>query len=828
MAANQISGLQFVLSARIDGLQKGLNQAGKSLQTLEKQTRNVQNLLAGFGVGFGVFQLGRAVSNVIGVFKDFEFTMSEVRAITNATDEGFKKLEADAIRLGRSTVFTAREVGKLQVAYGRLGFSTQEILNATEATLNLAAATNINLAEAAEVAGSTVRGFQLDASETTRVTDVMTSSFNKTALSVDTFRESMKFVAPIAQAANASVEETTALLGVLANAGIKGSIAGTSLRRIFSDLTRDGRPLIERLKELGEKGLTLAGAYDEIGRIAQTSLLVLAKNTDQIENLSFVLNQAAGEAERVANIRLNNLEGDVIRLTSAWEGFLLSVQGSEFYRDFIQSLTINFNLLVGQVNSSATVLQKLTREIRDGGIQVGQYVQLLREAREAAGKPIDETFVESIGKDAKLSTTQLEKLLQIVKEINSELTPSEEAQSKFDLQLKNIGIDPKFFSKTKENFDKIALALNAYTNKLQENINTTNSMIQQGSLFEDEGERRKKVWIEEIEIIEQYVDKLLKSFPKEVITGTNEQIRSLEDLKKARAAAYQEFNEQVDEADIQSKISIGNIIKDLDRQIEKWEAYARTVKKAKDSIKEPIRIEFIDFADLFKQFDDFSQLLERSLTGNILPSFNEAKNSIRDFAVTVEELPEEVDASMQLVVDNLRNKFNQFGQLWRQGTADAVQWVDSIKNAMIDLAPFIANFASDFGEAIGDSVSGFQSFGDGMLRAVSNFMGRLGKQMIDLGIAKTVLDKLAVNLPGGVLIAAGIALVAASKAIGNTLNSGLSSSSSGSRSSSSGSQFAFAQDSSPIRLVAETQIRGQDLYVIFSNYERNNRSTRNG
>ena len=147
---------------------------------------------------------------------DFESAMASVKAVSGATADQFKKLEDSAKDLGASTVFTAREVAGLQLEYSRLGFSAEEIVKVQEATLNLAQATGSDLAQAADVAGSTLRAFGLDASETTRITDVMAASFNATPLQIDNFADSMKYVAPIAKAAGISLEETTAMLGVLA------------------------------------------------------------------------------------------------------------------------------------------------------------------------------------------------------------------------------------------------------------------------------------------------------------------------------------------------------------------------------------------------------------------------------------------------------------------------------------------------------------------------------------------------------------------------------------------------------------------------------------
>lgn len=290
--------------------------------------------------GFGAYQVIGAIRSAIGVIADFEVQMSTVKAITGATGDQFKELEKNALDLGRSTRYTATQVGSLQVEFGRLGFSSKEIINATKATLNLATASGSDLARSAEIAGSTLRAFQIDAKDMSRVTDVMAAGFNTSALGLDNFAESIKYVSPVAKAVNVSLEETTAMLAVLADAGIKGSQAGTSLRRIFTQLTADGRPLAERMGELAAKGITLADANDEVGLYAQTALLVLGNQNEKVKELTETYKKANGETQRMADIMEDNLTGDVTKLSSAWEGLILNGKGlSLVLREITQGLT---------------------------------------------------------------------------------------------------------------------------------------------------------------------------------------------------------------------------------------------------------------------------------------------------------------------------------------------------------------------------------------------------------------------------------------------------------------------------------------------------------
>jgi len=259
------------------------------------------------------------------VFKGFEQEMSKVKAVSGATAEEFEALSQNAKDLGASTMFSAREVARLQTEFAKLGFTATEITKVTESTLALAQASGSDLARAAEVAGSTLRAFGLDASETGRVTDVMASSFSTSALDMETFANSMKFVAPVAKSAGMSIEETSAMLAVLANAGIKGSQAGTSLRRIISEIGATGKPTAEALKDLANQGIGLADAKDEVGRSAQSALLILSEGVDQISPLTEEFKNSGGAAQEMADIMGNTAFGASKRLESAMEGLMISI-----------------------------------------------------------------------------------------------------------------------------------------------------------------------------------------------------------------------------------------------------------------------------------------------------------------------------------------------------------------------------------------------------------------------------------------------------------------------------------------------------------------------
>lgn len=322
---------------------------------------------SGKGISKSMLKTGVAVAGVAIVAKkmadglkfatkvgmEFEKSMSQVKAISGATADEFKQLEGDAKRLGASTAFTATQVAQLQTEYSKLGFNTKEILNATEATLNLAAATGSDLATSAAVAGATVKGFGLEADETARVTDVMALSFSSSALDMSKFTESMKTVAPIASASGIAIEDTTAILGVLSNVGIAGSVAGTGLKNMFIKLADESGPLYTKLNDLvtankdllpafdgtfdsteelapvfeklKEEGLSLGDAVDYVGKISAPAFLALVNNSESLQPLTDKLDNATGSAKEMSDIMLDNMAGSITIMESSLEGLGIAI-----------------------------------------------------------------------------------------------------------------------------------------------------------------------------------------------------------------------------------------------------------------------------------------------------------------------------------------------------------------------------------------------------------------------------------------------------------------------------------------------------------------------
>tara|TARA_R110000764_G_scaffold38443_2_gene85158 strand:+ start:3189 stop:5567 length:2379 start_codon:yes stop_codon:yes gene_type:complete len=313
--------LNIFLGLNSGSFDKGINNAQKKLKKFGKSMTNAgksmsTNLTAPL-VGIGLLA-GKT-------FMDFEQSMLKVKAISGATGEQFKMLQSDAKRLGSTTMFTASQVASLQLELSKLGLTPEEINKSTQSVLDLAQATDSDLAQAATVSAKIMQAFGLEASDMTRITDVMADSFSSSALDMNKFETAMSSVAPVANMAGASLEQTTAILGVLVNNGVEASTAGTALRNIFLDLAKEGMTMGEAMDKIKNSTNPLADAMEMFGKRGANVATILANNGVAIKDLTKDFEDSAGEASAMARIMDSGLGGSLRKLMSQVEGLAITL-----------------------------------------------------------------------------------------------------------------------------------------------------------------------------------------------------------------------------------------------------------------------------------------------------------------------------------------------------------------------------------------------------------------------------------------------------------------------------------------------------------------------
>ena len=323
-------------STSSQNLARQLRSSGKKMQSIGRSMS--MSLSAPLAIMGGL---------AVKTFASFEQSMAKVQAISGAVGKDFQNLTNLAKDLGISTRFSATQVSDLMLNYSKLGFSADEIQKITGATLNLALATGEDLAQSAEVAGATLRGFGLDATEMIMVTDVMANSFSSSALDLNKFQVAMSSVAPVARNAGVTLQETTSMLGVLANNGVEASTSGTALRNIFLELAKQGMSFEDAMAQINNSTNSNATAMELFGKRGAAVASILASNQDAVAGLNTELLNSEGSAQAMAEIMDQTLEGSMMRLKSATEG--LAIEFGEVMApaigkvaDFLGGLALKF------------------------------------------------------------------------------------------------------------------------------------------------------------------------------------------------------------------------------------------------------------------------------------------------------------------------------------------------------------------------------------------------------------------------------------------------------------------------------------------------------
>lgn len=280
-SANIRAGRAYVeVTAETSKLRANLNAVQSQLRDFGKACQ---------GLGRDMMALGGALSLPFILaersFAGFDDKMRLVQAVTSSTGEQFDQLTKTAQRLGRETSFTAQQVADAMIGLGRMGFNPSEIVSAIDSVLNLSRATGTDLAESADIAANSLRIFGLEAEKMSQVSDVLTATANGSAQTLTDLFEGLKMAAPQAASCGESIEETCAALGVMANMGIKGSLAGTALRKAFVQFA--DMKVQAMLREVGVESVDASGNLRKMATEMRDIAVATAK-MPTAERLSFM------------------------------------------------------------------------------------------------------------------------------------------------------------------------------------------------------------------------------------------------------------------------------------------------------------------------------------------------------------------------------------------------------------------------------------------------------------------------------------------------------------------------------------------------------------
>jgi TP901 family phage tail tape measure protein len=350
---------------------KKIAATGEKMTKMGNSARNAGVQLTA-GLTLPIVALG---AKALVSFANFEAGMNRVRAILgpNATQKDFRDLTATAEQLGRTTRFTAVEASEAMGFFALAGFKANEIMDAMPGTLDLAAAGQMEVAAAADIAAKTLRGYGMAATEVGRVSDVMAKAFTSANTDLSQLGEAMKYAGPVAKSAGIEFEDLTAAMALMADAGFQGTMGGTAVRGAIVRLLAPTKKASDIMKRLGISMTDATGRikpFDEIirqlephadktgdmmvlfGQRAGPALAALVgRGSDAIVKLRSELRSAGGTTKRIADIQMEGLKGAFIELQSAVEGLNIAV-GSHLaptFESLLDSVKGVVNFLTGKV-----------------------------------------------------------------------------------------------------------------------------------------------------------------------------------------------------------------------------------------------------------------------------------------------------------------------------------------------------------------------------------------------------------------------------------------------------------------------------------------------
>ena len=329
------------LTNAMKGVEGNANGLGSTLAKVGGIVATAFSVTAVIGFGKAIAETGMS----------FEQQMAKVQAISGASAEDLEKMETEAKRLGKSTKFSATEAGQGLEYFAMAGWSVDDSITALEPTLKLATASGEDLGLVADIVSDAITGFGLSSSDASGFADLLASTSSNANTNVSLLGESFKYVAPVVGALKGSAEDTALALGLMANAGIKGSQAGTSLRSAITNMVDPTNEMKSAMDSVGfavsyasDGSLDLKGTLDNLreslgaltpeqqaqagatifGKEAMSGMLAIVNATEQdYQKLTEATTNYNGVATEQADIMGNTLEGRITALKSAWEGVQL-------------------------------------------------------------------------------------------------------------------------------------------------------------------------------------------------------------------------------------------------------------------------------------------------------------------------------------------------------------------------------------------------------------------------------------------------------------------------------------------------------------------------
>ena len=353
--ASNLGTLTLDLIAKIGGftgpMDKVDRRVKKSGRNINKYSKNASASLKSLSASFLALAAvagSTAAAMSVRVGAQFQQQMRTVQGVMRGTAEDLKKLSDAAKLMGSTTEWTATQSGEALNYMGMAGYSAKQSIEALPGILNLATAAGMDLGQASDIVTDSLTAMGMGVNDLSRFNDVLIGTITSSNTNVEQLGEALKYAAPIAAQLGYEIEEVSAMLGILANAGIKASDAGTDLRgalirnrKAAEELGTAQDDLIGTLIAAKEAGWGVNEVVDAYGIRAAKSVLVLMSQIEEFQKLENTLHNVSGETQKLADLKLDTLIGDYKIFKSVLES--IGIASFEVFegdlREGLQSVT---------------------------------------------------------------------------------------------------------------------------------------------------------------------------------------------------------------------------------------------------------------------------------------------------------------------------------------------------------------------------------------------------------------------------------------------------------------------------------------------------------
>lgn len=580
--------------------QAGVNKIKTGMKGLEAAAGKVTGAVFNLKSALGSIVVGVGLKNVIDTFAGFDDQMRAVGAISGATAEQLAALTAKAEELGSKTRYSASQAAEAFQFLSMSGMSVDQSLKAVDGVLQVAAANMMDLGTTTDIVTNVLSGMKLPIEELGRVNDVLTKAAHSANTSVTELGEAMKVAGPAAKGSNEELESVVAVLGGLADNGIKGAESGHAVKRMLLALQKpnkeaaetlaelgietrnaDGsfRGLIPILQDLGKKQIDLVDATKIFGRYTGTAGVAAANYTQKIGDLEVKLQSAAGTSAKAAEQMESGLGGSIRALKSAWEGLLIALgrglegNANDFIKKFTQQIqearelvirftqdgslaewaggiSEAFSIALDWVKDLISYIPELNAAIQSGfaeiEIKFNEMVKLLNEIRawgaNLSGNNEQEQYFLNAAQAAQAN-------IDALKNIQTEINNTVVAQAKLPKSLEGLEAEYNKFLKNVEGLEAGTLKWGETTKQASQAAGkavseaadvSTESWQKTNEETKKAAEEFQKVWDDSILKVDQALAE-----PKPVNVSTEQAKTSVDELREAAENAAVKISQPI-------------------------------------------------------------------------------------------------------------------------------------------------------------------------------------------------------------------------------------------------------------------------------------------